>query len=62
MPIFEWLLGGRKIKGTDWNELVDLVESFQVPSDPPQDAYKVTNLYVVMVNGEPKLKIEYEEE
>ena len=62
MPIFQWSPSGRKIQGTDWNELVNLVELLRVPSDPPDGAYKVTNLYVVLENGEPKLKVEYEEE
>ena len=62
MSIIRWTPTGRKITGSDWNSLVDLAELTNIPSNPPDGAYKVTNLYVVMVNGEPKLKVEYEEE
>lgn len=34
-----------------------------VKTSPPEgDKYKITNLYVEITNGEPKLKIEYEDE
>ena len=29
-------------------------------SSPPEGAYRVTNLYAVLVNGQPKLQVEYE--
>lgn len=60
MGIYRWSKDNRKIKGTDWNSLADLVELLQVPSNPPTGCYKVTNLYVEMVDGNPKLRVEYE--
>ena len=58
--IYRWLTGKRKIKGTDWNALADLVEELKTISDAPDGCYKVTNLYVEMDNGTPKLRVEYE--
>ena len=61
MGLFTWLLGGRKIKGDDWNDVVAALE-LSVPSDAPDGTYRVTNLYVELVEGSPKLRVEYEEE
>lgn len=58
--IYRWLTGQRKIKGTDWNALADLVEELKVASDPPSGCFKVTNIYVEMDEGNPKLRVEYE--
>lgn len=59
MGLFTWLLGGRKIRGTDWNDVVDAME-LVVNSDAPNGTYKVTNIYVEMIDGKPKLRVEYE--
>ena len=59
MGLFKWLLGGRKIKGDDYNLLVDAAE-LSVPSDAPDGTYKVTNIYVELVDGNPKLRVEYD--
>jgi len=59
MGLFKWLLGGRKIKGDDYNALVDSAE-LSVPSEAPDGTYKVTNIYVELVEGNPKLRVEYE--
>jgi len=59
--IYKWTPGGRRIKPEDWNTLVDVLES-EIPKTVPEDGtYKVTNLYVVVENGNPKLKIEYDD-
>jgi hypothetical protein len=58
LGIYKWVPDGRKITGLDWNDLVEVIEVFD--SSPPEGAYKVTNIYVVMENGSPKLKVEYE--
>ena len=60
-PIYKWIPGGRRIKPEDWNVLVDVLE-LETPKTVPEDGtYKVTNLYVVVENGNPKLKIEYDD-
>ena len=61
--IYRWLIGDRKIKGDDWNALTDIVEQLETAitnSDPPSGCFKVTNLYVELDNGTPKLRVEYE--
>lgn len=43
---------------------VQLETNIQVPvvkSEPPVDCKKVVNIYVEMVEGQPKLRVEYEE-
>jgi len=64
MSIYHWSKDDRKIKGDDWNELANLVEQLKLiltNSDPPDGCFKVTNLYVELVDGNPKLRVEYEE-
>lgn len=48
------------IEGTDWDELADLVEFYTALTDPPDGMYKVINLYVELIEGQPKLRVEYE--
>ena len=60
MGIHKWTSDGRKLTGVDWNELVTLIEEGSLKSDAPDGAYPVTNLYIVIENGNPKLKVEYE--
>ena len=60
MPVKKWTPGD-KILGTDWNALIDLLELETAKTVPVDGTYKVTNLYVVIENGNPKLKIEYDD-
>ena len=45
MGLFKWLLGGRKIKGDDYNALVDLIELFGIKSEPPIGKKRITSIY-----------------
>ena len=58
---FRWAPGGRKVKPEDWNLLVDILQLKTAKTIPEDGTYKVTNLYVVVENGNPKLKIEYDD-
>lgn len=57
--LYKYKLDGRKINYEDWNAVINAVEG-KVKTDAPSGCYPVTNLYVVIENGEPKLKVEYE--
>ena len=59
--IYRWVPGGRKVKPEDWNVLVDVLEQDTLRTVPEDGTYKVSNLYVVVENGTPKLKIEYDD-
>ena len=59
--LFKWTPGGRKVKPEDWNLLVDVLQLETTKTIPEDGTYKVTNLYVVVENGNPKLKIEYDD-
>ena len=59
--IYKWTPGGRKVKPEDWNTLVDVLEQETTRTVPEDGTYKVSNLYVVVENGNPKLKIEYDD-
>lgn len=52
-------------KNINWadvkEELQKLIESILSTEPPTSEDKKVTNLYVTFVDGQPKLKIEYEE-
>lgn len=48
------------IVGDDWDALVNLVEIYTTMSQPPDGTYKVVNLYVEIIEGNPKLRVEYE--
>ena len=60
MTIKKWV-PGEKISGVDWNLLVDILERETPKTVPVDGTYKVTNLYVIIDNGKPKLKIEYDD-
>jgi len=51
-----------KRRSIDWNQLVTVLETIIPKTEAPNGCYPVTNLYVELVNGEPKLRIEYEVE
>ena len=57
--LYKYTLDGRKINYEDWNAMVDAIET-RPKTEAPDGCYPVTNLYVVIENGEPKLKVEYE--
>jgi len=59
-PIYKWSIDGRKITYLDWNQLVEVLETIVPKTEAPNGCYPVTNLYVELVNGEPKLRVEYE--
>lgn len=49
--------GGIPVDGM--GALVDL-KKLALVSDPPKGCKKVTNMYIEFVNGNPKLRVEYE--
>ena len=58
--LYKWTSDGKKVSGVDWNQLVTVLETVIPKTEAPDGCYPVTNLYVELVNGEPKLRIEYE--
>ena len=58
--LYKWTPEGNKVSGTDWNQLVTVLETIIPKTEAPDGCYPVTNLYVELVNGEPKLRVEYE--
>lgn len=44
------------IEGVDWDALADLVEFFTTLTNPPEGCFKVTNIYVEMIDGNPKFR------
>ena len=46
--VYRWNKNDRKIKGEDWNELVDLLtlyQSIKIKSDPPTGKKKIINIW-----------------
>jgi len=59
-PLYKWVENGRKVTCDDWNQLVTTLETIIPKTEAPDGCYPVTNLYVEVVNGKPKLRVEYE--
>ena len=49
------------IDDQDWDTLADMVEFYTTLTDPPNGKFKVTNIYVELVGGQPKLRVEYDD-
>jgi len=49
------------IQGIDWDALADLTEFFTALTNPPDGMFKVKNLYVELVEGKPKLRVEFDD-
>ena len=53
---------GPPLSGKLSSKLLRLVDKLiEIQSDPPPGGKEVTNVYIEMVDGNPKLRVEYED-